>query len=55
MPVGHGEKVQFYQPVFTGFLAEERQFEDIFCSPARWIRSVLRINYFDWGAHTLEA
>ena len=33
MPVGHGEKVQFDQPVFIGFLPEERQVEDVFCSP----------------------
>ena len=34
MPVGHGEKGQFNQSVFIGFLAEERQVEDVFCSPA---------------------
>ena len=34
MPVGHGEKVQFDQSVFIGFFAEEKQVEDIFCSPA---------------------
>ena len=34
MPVGHGEKVQFNQSVFIGFLAEERQVKDVFCSPA---------------------
>ena len=34
MPVGHGEKGQFNQSVFIGFLAEERQAEDVFCSPA---------------------
>ena len=33
MPVGHGEKVQFDQSVFIGFLTEERQVEDVFCSP----------------------
>ena len=33
MSVGHGEKVQFNQSVFIGFLAEERQVEDVFCSP----------------------
>ena len=34
MPVGHGKKGQFNHSVFKGFLAEERQVEDVFCSPA---------------------
>ena len=34
MPVGHREKVHFDQSVFIGLLAEERQVEEVFCSPA---------------------
>ena len=34
MPVGHGEKGQFNHSAFMRFLAEDRQIEDVFCSPA---------------------
>ena len=33
MPVGHGEKGQFNHSVFIRSLAEDRQIEDVFCSP----------------------
>ena len=33
MPVGHGEKGQFNHSVFIRVLAEDRQIEDVFCSP----------------------
>ena len=51
MPVGQGEKVQFDQSVFIGFLAEERQVEDVFiCSSAlNPLSDCSRMNSFNWG------